>query len=334
MIWTSCNMKYYIEKGYTYTKTREKFMVKIKDLSPSSHTKYPVTCDICGEVFYSSNNSLNRSLNTNLHTCKNCKTTKSVKTRTTLNLDSLWDKLEKSCNDKGYKLITSKKEYSSCKDQIYYECPKHGEQHGSYTNLTHGHGCIECKREYTAKITRNTSEKIFKVIGSINNNILLNPDEYVNSGTKNLKVLCGCCGKNIFTVSFGSYKHGTNRCEFCTASMSKGEFRIYNYLRDNNIEFEQEKTFVGCRDKGLLFFDFYLPKYNMCIEFDGEQHFNNNYDITMKMDDPNYSFNNRIKHDQMKDDYCKKNNIKMLRITYKQEKYIDEILNKELGIFK
>ena len=43
---------------------------------------------------------------------------------------------------------------------------------------------------------------------------------------------------------------------------------------NNNIEFKKEKKFKDCKDKYQLPFDFYLPQYNLCIEFDGEQHFN------------------------------------------------------------
>lgn len=41
------------------------------------------------------------------------------------------------------------------------------------------------------------------------------------------------------------------------------------------INYEQEKTFKTCiSDKGyLLPFDFYLPNYNILIEYDGEQHY-------------------------------------------------------------
>lgn len=41
----------------------------------------------------------------------------------------------------------------------------------------------------------------------------------------------------------------------------------------NNIEYIKQKTFENCIDKRKLKFDFYLIKLNICIEFDGIQHY-------------------------------------------------------------
>ena len=37
--------------------------------------------------------------------------------------------------------------------------------------------------------------------------------------------------------------------------------------------FESQKRFKDCKDKRQLPFDFYLPSYNVCIEYQGEQHY-------------------------------------------------------------
>ena len=60
-----------------------------------------------------------------------------------------------------------------------------------------------------------------------------------------------------------------------TERMSWGESRINSYLLRKNIEFVWQKRFKDCRDKNTLPFDFYLPKYNLIVESDGEQHYNN-----------------------------------------------------------
>lgn len=70
-------------------------------------------------------------------------------------------------------------------------------------------------------------------------------------------------------------------------------------------------------------FDFYLPEYNCCIEYDGEFH----YKIT--------TLNNDLKsqklHDKIKSDYCKLNNIKLVRIPYWEKDYIQEILKSAIA---
>lgn len=114
-------------------------------------------------------------------------------------------------------------------------------------------------------------------------------------------------------------------CPKCANRMSKSEKYIANYLSFQNILFEQEYIFPDCRDINPLPFDFYLPDYNTCIEYDGQQHFypvkfssNENYDAEAIL-------KNTQKHDKIKNDYCHNNNITLFRISYKDN--LDESLN-------
>lgn len=56
---------------------------------------------------------------------------------------------------------------------------------------------------------------------------------------------------------------------------SKGEAKIKKILKENNIEYIQEKRFNDCvfNTKKIARFDFYLPQENCLIEYDGIQHF-------------------------------------------------------------
>lgn len=78
---------------------------------------------------------------------------------------------------------------------------------------------------------------------------------------------------------------------------------LVNHFEIYNIKFEREKTFDGLYGlKGnKLRFDFYLPKFNSCVEYDGEQHYKN---PTQK----------QLEHDKRKNQYCKENNIKLYRL--------------------
>lgn len=61
-------------------------------------------------------------------------------------------------------------------------------------------------------------------------------------------------------------------CPYC--KISSGESEIKKVLDSKNIDYNREYKFSGCKGpKKSLPFDFYLPDYNMCIEYDGEQHF-------------------------------------------------------------
>jgi len=50
--WHSRNKNYYVNKGYIFTKVKDKFLIKINDLQQGSHTLIYVKCNICGKKKY------------------------------------------------------------------------------------------------------------------------------------------------------------------------------------------------------------------------------------------------------------------------------------------
>lgn len=73
--------------------------------------------------------------------------------------------------------------------------------------------------------------------------------------------------------------------------------------------------FPDCRDQKTLPFDFYLPGYNLIIEYDGRQHTDPNAGWG-DLKGGKYGYNYIHRHDLMKNQYCKDNNINLLRIPY------------------
>jgi len=128
--------------------------------------------------------------------------------------------------------------------------------------------------------------------------------EYINAKTK-VKIICKKHG--IFKQTPDSHLH-TLGCRIC--KLSKGERELHYLLVNNKIEHIREKKFVQCKDKRALPFDFYLPEHKICIEYDGIQHF--------KIIDffGEESFKQTQKHDEIKNEFCKKNGIKLIRIKY------------------
>lgn len=98
---------------------------------------------------------------------------------------------------------------------------------------------------------------------------------------------------------------------------------IQNFLTNHCIVFESQKRFSKCRFKKPLPFDFYLPTFNVCIEFDGEQHFKTR---------SKYYHNQIFNNDNIKTTFCQNQNIKLLRISYKEINKISNILKSFLGI--
>lgn len=105
--------------------------------------------------------------------------------------------------------------------------------------------------------------------------------------------------------------------------ISRGEAEVIKVLQSNNIRFFREYYFNNLVVKGnkkLLFFDFYLPDYNVCIEFDGIQHQTGTY-MGIK--------NEKIKiNDIYKNQYCYRNNINLLRIKHTEINDVEGIICK------
>lgn len=123
---------------------------------------------------------------------------------------------------------------------------------------------------------------------------------------------CQCdCGNVAYVESRQLIKGKTNSCGCLT---SKGEMIITNILQRNNIIYKSQKTFESCRfdDTGALArFDFYINE-EYLIEFDGIQHFeykNSGWDTEGH-------FEKVQKHDDYKNQWCKDNNIPLIRIPY------------------
>lgn len=87
------------------------------------------------------------------------------------------------------------------------------------------------------------------------------------------KCMCDC--GNITEASVGNLMRGHTLSCGCR-HQSKWEMFIGDYLNLLNVTFQPQKRFNDCRNKkrsDTLPFDFYLPDYNVCIEYDGEHHF-------------------------------------------------------------
>lgn len=114
------------------------------------------------------------------------------------------------------------------------------------------------------------------------------------------------------------------RCPKC--SMSKGEDMILKILSKNNKQFETQYRIDDCRKVKPLPFDFAIFDNNKLIyliEFDGIQHFK-----PVKMFDGEEGFKETKIRDNIKNEYCKNNNIPLLRIPYTQINNIEDVLKK------
>jgi hypothetical protein len=119
-------------------------------------------------------------------------------------------------------------------------------------------------------------------------------------------------------------------CSCC--NFSKGEKLIEKYLINININYvPQYKRFdlLGVHN-GYLSYDFYLPNYNLLIEYQGLQHYEPVDFYGNGIKEAEKAFKIQIEHDKRKRQYAKIHNIKLLEISYMDYQNIYTILDKEL----
>lgn len=279
-------------------------------------------CPIHGECTTKVHNILNGNQ------CYKCGRVLALKKKNETTLEQrqndLYLKALDACNKKGYELISKKEDIVNNRTYILYKCSVHGLQKMRISNLINGRGCPDCNLDIKSEKYRLSPDEVEERVSAFGGN-LLNKEDYINRYEKNLLIKCIYCSTPFTTSLVLFTQHGGQMCANCKDTESIGERRIRIFLESNNILFEQEKWFADCRDINPLPFDFYLPDYNLLIEFDGKQHYEQGHFTHSHL-----SYTQA--HDAIKNAYCKESNINLLRIPYWDINNIETILNNKLLI--
>ncbi|MFD1445791.1 hypothetical protein [Oceanobacillus profundus] len=187
------------------------------------------------------------------------------------------------------------------------------------------HRCRRCQYENSEwnKIQKENALKSLMEIVKRNEHELLS--KYI--GIKTMILIDFKCGHEPSWIMPSHYRNG-QECQQCSRNDSKGEVRIKYFLEKNKLNFKGQFTFKDLVYIQKLRFDFAVikdRKPQILIEYDGEQHFI----ATEFMGGEKKLRENQIR-DKMKNGYCVKNNIRLIRIKYTDFNNIESILEKEL----
>lgn len=131
-----------------------------------------------------------------------------------------------------------------------------------------------------------------------------------------------------FETTYHSFFNKRIKCPLCEKN-SKGEMAIEKYLISKNIKYKTQYIFENLKYKKYLKFDFAIFNTNnelkCLIEYDGECHF---YPIEKFGGEEGLSLY-KIR-DNIKTEYCKNNNLNLIRIPYTELDNIEKILNTTL----
>ena len=309
-------------KGYKYIGTYKLGEILIDSNRPRTNKHYQVRIKHeCGNEYDVILTSFKKG-----NSCRDCceyneSLAYYIKNKLNLKLEDVWD-FEKNVINPNYIKYGSHK-------KAWFKCMKN-DKHPSYKAeirafIKKGYRCPYCAHK---KIIREESlgynyPELIPFWGTKNKKSIFETSCFT---TSKYWFICENCNEEYQTSPVEFTRKGRSKnCLNC--GFSKGENKISEYLRYKNVKYITQKTFnslVGINN-GLLSYDFYLPDYNLLIEYQGEFH-----DGNTRFKKDTY-YNRQQEHDKRKREYAKNHNIKLLEIWYWDYDNIEEILNKELN---
>lgn len=263
-----------------------------------SHNKVNIICPRHGEFNQIANNHLNGDKCPKCHIEKVSDNTKTF--------------IEKSIKVHGNKYDYSLVEYKNAHKKVKIICKLHGNFEQKPQNHLYKNGCPQCSFNKKCD-TKGFVEKANRVHSNKYDYTLVN---YINNSTK-VKIICRLHG--VFEQSPASHTSNKQGCPSCINS--KGEIFIEQFLVENKINYIKQHKFPDCKNIRPLSFDFYLPDNNICIEYDGEQHFK-----PVNRFGGFKSYDKTLIRDKIKNEYCTLNSIKLIRVTSKNLKNLNDLI--------
>lgn len=235
------------------------------------------------------------------------------------------ERINKKYGEGKWTILSLDRKYTSVHMKHLCRCGDCGREYEKRVNdLLHGYGCSYCKG-----LPRRNVEEMKNYVKEKDNDYELKSD---HKRTRDIGLFYHKKCNNNFRMKIHNFITKGQRCPICAKLEnrdprfydSKGVLTIKDFLNDNGIEFENEKMFEKCYGKKthkLLPFDIFVNDLNLIIEYDGNQHFE-----PVDFFGGEESFE-RIKiNDEIKNNFCRNNNINMVRISYLNREKINEIL--------
>ncbi|MCH4169483.1 MAG: hypothetical protein LKF42_09520 [Streptococcaceae bacterium] len=276
----------------------------------------------CGNEFFT---TFYKFKNRNKRQCNNCGR-KNISKNSSLTLATVKQFIEIDSKS-GCKLLST--EYKDAHQKLLIKC-KCGNQFFTKFNHFKSSNQRQCKSCGFIILANKRKLDIDYVKHTLNLKNCKLISDYKNSNTK-IEIECSC--GNHFETLFSLFRdYDVNTCRSCrekNKSRSKGENKIENWLIANNILYKTEFTFKDLKIKKKLRFDFAILNddlsLKLLIEFDGKQHFGRGcFSSDINKMEKNYK--QTIYSDKLKNEYCLKNGIQLLRIPFFEYKNIENIL--------
>lgn len=303
-----------------------------------------IKCPICDRVREINKDSYRRAVKRNTLLCRNCSAKLSAQKVKSHKQEEINNRrlevLKKELSERDLVLMRVLGEEIPCRRNntipLEVKCEKcdHTWLDTSAHLINDKKGCPICmtkisntKRSetYKTKEGKYPKNKLKAILDS--RGLELMDENILGKISEKVKVRCKRCGR-VYEVRICNIVYHNYSCPNCKSVYSKGELLIKDILDKNKIEYAMSYRFKDCRYKNPLPFDFYLPKYNCCIEYQGCQHYNEKeYAKLTRGTNRNGGFESYQKRDQIKRDYCKSKDILYIEVfEYQTPSEIREIL--------
>lgn len=301
-------------------KTTEQFKQEVKDKFGDEYTvlgeykdrKTPIKIrhDICGHTWNPTPGNL---LGDKSH-CKYC-SRKKLREARALTPEQVLSRVTQQFN--GTIIIDNIQDYKNNRTYLAYHCTVCGKYHVATSyNLMDGHGCPTCAAKRRNDGTRLTIDELKKRIKEKSNGTY----EYVSgkyeNNTSPIRLKHLECG-HTFVTNWLRFSQGAATCEHCRGSF--GEQQVKGYLDMHKISYKYGYIIPDLKDRKNLHFDFWIPEYNIAIEYDGIQHYKETQFNQLGTAYAKKQFRLTLKHDKMKDEYAIKNHINLIRIPFDRD---------------
>lgn len=235
-------------------------------------------------------------------------------------------KLEQDFSEKGYTLITTEPKMKN--EKVEYICLKHKEkgiQSIKLSRFYNSHqGCRYCGKEKSLKWHITSKSECMELATNKGLNYI---DSYIQNKKTIIEFTCKKhMDKGVQLFSITQLRNARFGCKYCNMSKYTNEEKIDTLLKSWNILFERQYSFHECRDKNALPFDFYLPEYNVIIEYQGEQHYRAIRRGKMSQEEAFDNLKLIQKHDDIKRTFCANNNIDYIEIPYWENEDIENFI--------
>lgn len=280
------------------------------------HDKVILSCPIHGKwEVIAANHMMGKS---SCPSCHKLKTIKKLKDSNLISQDDFIYRCEKAHN---FIYDYSKTKYTHSMDYVLIICKIHGEFRQQARNHMIGKGCPRCANKEKSKNLTRTIKSLLQSFKNIHGDRYLYDLNHKVRGIDYINIKCKTHGDFKQMARVHLEGKGCPKC-----SLSHGENAIAMYLTKNQIDFEVEyKINDGVTDR-ILRYDFFLPKYNTLLEYDGEQHYFPVNFGGMTNEIASEVHKKIVERDKRKNKWAKENNFRLIRIAYNSN--IEDVLKK------